>query len=175
MTTMPWKKLFLFCSGLAAGTAVCMKWLEAGFLTDNGKFTILGLELFYSREKVTGVLHSLTPEGLLVLRFHLGFDFAFMAGVYPGLAALCMIAAGKAGSPLLKRLLYLLALLQLPAWVADGLENYYLLGWLASPAIDSTDFAVYHGIVILKWVIALLALLMAAPVACRRKKRQQPG
>ena len=53
-----WKKLFLFSFGLAIGSAFCMKWLETEFWMRNEKFTIIGLELFYSKEKVIDILSN---------------------------------------------------------------------------------------------------------------------
>ena len=49
-----WKRLFLFGLGLFIGTAFCMKWMEDDLLVNNEKFTILGLELFYTKEKLQG-------------------------------------------------------------------------------------------------------------------------
>ena len=90
-----WKRLFLLASGLVIGTAFCMKWMEADFFINGGKFTILGLELFYSKEKLAVILNSIDEHIKTILRYHLVFDFAFMAGVYPAIASLCMIAGEK--------------------------------------------------------------------------------
>src|SRR3979490_3145055 len=90
-----WKKLFLFCLGLSAGTAFCMKWMETDLWVNGEKFTIMGLELFYTKEKVMTVLAGLDGHVRTILNYHLHFDFAFMAGIYPGITALCMIAGEK--------------------------------------------------------------------------------
>ena len=118
-----WQRLFIFCFGLFLGTAFCMKWIESDLRLNEEKFTILGLELFYSKQKVTYTLSSLDYCVQTFLRHHLFFDFAFMAGVYPGITSLCMMAREKVNSSLLKKLLYIFAALQLLAWFADICEN----------------------------------------------------
>ena len=90
-----WKHLFLFCLGLAAGTAFCLKWMEPDFRVNQEVFTIMGLELWYDEEKINTIMGAIDGHVQHVLRYHLVFDFAFMAGVFPGIAALCMMAAEK--------------------------------------------------------------------------------
>lgn len=165
-----WKKLFLFCLGLFAGTAFCMKWMEDGFWQNGEKFTIIGLELSYPKEKIMAILSGLDDHVKKILRYHLTFDFAFMAGVYPGIAALCMIARGKITTGALRKILFVLALLQTVAWGADIAENAYLLKWIKNPVIGN-EFEIYHFIVVLKWCIALTGALLAIPLAIRRRRR----
>jgi hypothetical protein len=171
ITLQSWKKLFFFALGLTLAAAFCMKWMENDLWVNDDKFTILGLELFYSKEKLQFILANLDAQTKLVLRYHLSFDFAFMAGVYPGIAALCIIARGKTRSKGLTRLFYLLAFLQLGAWAADILENYYLLKWIDQPVIG-TEFGFYHFVVGFKWIVALVAVLAAIPVNLARRIRQ---
>ena len=78
-----WKKLFIFCLGLAMASAFCMKWMESDFWVGDEKFDILGLELFYPAKKVAAILSGIDPHVKTILGYHLSFDFAFMAGVYP--------------------------------------------------------------------------------------------
>jgi hypothetical protein len=170
VTTQSWKKLFLFCFGLAAGVSFCMKWMEADFWAGNEKFTILGLELFYTKDKVAGLLAGLGAPVKMILRYHLWFDFAFTAGVYPCIAALCMMAKEKARAVVIKKVLYALAALQLIAWTADIIENCYLLSWIRQPLIDDKIFRWYHAIVLLKWIIIIAALLVSIPMALRKNK-----
>lgn len=172
ITAQSWKKLFLFALGLAAGVSFCMKWMESDFVTDDGQFTILGLELFYTRKKLAAVLAGLPAPAAMALRYHLWFDFAFITGVYPGIAALCMIGREKAGGRWFRRLLYSLALLQLVAWAADIIENRYLLQWIVQPHINEAAFQQYHGIVIGKWTIVIVSLLIAIPAALWKKKKR---
>jgi hypothetical protein len=165
VTIKSWKKLLLFCLGLAASAAFCMKWMEPDlWVTPDEKFTILGLELFYAKEKVFHILSVLDPRVETILRYHLTFDFAFMAGVYPGIAALCMIAKEKVRRQGMKRFLYFLAVIQWAAWAADVTENYYLLHWLKDTGDGSelnSQFGFYHFVVGFKWIVALIGVLFS--------------
>ena len=163
-----WKRLFLFGLGLFVGTAYCMKWMEEDLWVNKEKFTVLGLELFYSKEKVQVILSTLDYRVETILRYLLYFDFAFMAGVYPGITALCMMAREKIASSRLKKILLFLAAFQLLAWGADLMENYCLLVWIKEPVIGS-EFEWYHGIVVVKWIIALTGALLSIPLVLRKK------
>lgn len=162
-----WKRLFLFCLGLAAGTAFCMKWMEDDLLVDGEKFSILGLELFYSKEKVAAILANMDDQVRGILKYHLVFDFAFMAGIFPGITSFCMIAREKTSNLPLRRMLFVLAILQLLAWGADVTENILLLKWVNNSS-PGNGFYTFHLIVIGKWVIALTAVLIATPFTVRR-------
>ena len=164
-----WKKLFLFGLGLFAGTAFCMKWMEDDFLLNGEKFTILDLELFYTKEKVMTVLSGLDEHVKTILSYHLYFDFAFMAGVYPGIAALCMMAREKLIGAVLKKLLFVLAVAQLIALAGDIAENLFLLKWIKHPVIGN-EFDSYHFIVIVKWLIALTGVFFSVPLLLFRRK-----
>lgn len=163
-----WKKLFLFCLGLAAASAFCMKWMENDLLVQGEKFTIMGLELFYPKEKVMAVLAGLDQPVSTILRYHLSFDFVFMAGIFPGIAALCMLASGKCKTAGWKKILTTLAALQLLAWGFDITENTYLLKWINNPDIgDEFDF--FHFVVATKWIIALTGALLSIPILLFKK------
>ena len=163
-----WQKLFLCCFGLFAAAAFCMKWVEGDFWQNGQKFTIIGLEVD-SKEKVAGILSGLDKHVKTILRYHLSFDFAFMAGVYPGIAALCMMAREKSGNSAVRKFLFVLALLQIVAWGCDIRENCYLLKWIKNPVIGN-EFDLYHFIVFTKWGIALAGALIAIPLAVRMRK-----
>ncbi len=163
-----WQKLFLFCFGLFASAAFCMKWMEGDFWQGGQKFTIIGLEITDSKDEVTAILSGLDEHVKTILRYHLSFDFAFMAGVYPGIAALCMMAREKTSKSLLRKILFALAALQTVAWACDIAENYYLLEWIKNPVIGN-EFGLYHFIVFAKWGIALTAALIAIPLAMRKR------
>jgi hypothetical protein len=92
-----------------------------------------------------------------------------MAGVYPAITSLCMMAREKSSSLGFKKILFIVAWLQLPAWCFDCIENYYLLSWIEQPTIGD-DIGLYHFVVGAKWVIALTGILVALPVFLRRKK-----
>lgn len=165
-----WKRLFLFCLGLFAGTAFCMKWMEDDFLQNGAKFTIIGLEISYPKEKLATILAGLDGPVKTILRYHLSFDFAFMAGVYLGIAALCMMARAKSGNSILQKILLAFALLQLIALGCDIAENNYLFRWIKNPVIGS-EFGLYHFVVFTKWIIALAGALIAIPLAIKKRKR----
>ena len=164
-----WQKLFLFCLGLFAGTAFCMKWMEGDFWQNGQKFTIIGLEISNSKEQVAAILSGLDGHVKAILRFHLSFDFVFMAGVYPGIAALCMMAREKSVKKLLRKILLVAAVLQIIAWGCDIAENYYLFKWIKNPVIGS-EFLRYHFIVAIKWIIALSGALLSIPFAIKKNR-----
>jgi hypothetical protein len=164
-----WKGLFLFGLGLSIGTAFCMKSMEDDLWVNNEKFTILGLELFYTKARVQAILSALDHRVQTILRYHLYFDFAFMAGVYPGIISLCMMARKKIASSRVKKIVLILAALQLLAWAADIIENYYLLTWINEPVIGN-EFEWYHVIVAVKWIIAFAGALLSIPLVLRKKR-----
>ena len=165
-----WKKLFLFCLGLAMASAFCMKWMESDFWVGDEKFTILGLELFYPAKKVAVILSGIDPHVKTILSYHLSFDFAFMAGVYPGITALCMMARYKKNSSAIKNILLIVAFLQIIAWGCDIIENCFLLKWIHTPEIG-TEFTFYHLVVITKWGLALFGTLLAIPLLLFSKRK----
>lgn len=163
-----WKRLFLFCVGLFAGAAFCMKWMESDFLQNGEKFTIIGMEISYSKEKVAAILAGLDEHVKSIVKYHLSFDFAFMAGVYPGISALCMMARKKSSNAYLRNILWVFALLQLVAWACDIAENCQLFAWIKNPVIVD-EFGRYHVVVITKWSLALAAAILSVPLATRKR------
>jgi len=155
-----WQKLFPFCLGLFIAAAFAMKWMENDLFYNNEKISIFGLELFYPKEKIAEIFSGISDKVKTILGYHLSFDFIFMAGCYPGIACLCMMASAKTNSKNLKRILFILAFLQIFGWTFDIIENYYLLKWLKSPAIGY-EFGFYHVVVYSKWIIALTGALFA--------------
>jgi hypothetical protein len=167
-----WRLLFLFCLGLAMAAAFCMKWMEPDFIVDGEKFGIMGLELFYPLEKVETILKGLDASVSTALYYHLHFDFAFMVGIFPGIAALCMMAKEMTKKKGLRTLLGVLAIFQLLAWAFDIAENIFLLGWMKNPQINETDFFVFHLMVSAKWIIALLGVFIATPFFVVKRKSE---
>jgi len=155
-----WQRLFLFCLGLFIAGAFAMKWMENDLLFNNEKISIFGLELFYPKEKIVEIFSGISDKVKTILGYHLSFDFIFMAGCYPGIACLCMIASAKAAGKNLKRILFILAFMQIFGWTFDVIENYYLLKWLKNPVIGD-EFGFYHIVVYSKWIIALTGALLA--------------
>ncbi|HEY6504590.1 MAG TPA: hypothetical protein VIZ28_11495 [Chitinophagaceae bacterium] len=161
-STAFWRKIFLFCIGLFLAAAFCMKWMENDLRVNGEKFTIMGLELFYSKEKVMAIMTGLDDHVRSILSYHLHFDFVFMAGVFPGIAALCILAGRKvAGNP--GKLLFALAVLLAVAWVCDIYENLCLLKWMKAPVIGN-EFGLYHFIVAAKWIIVLSGIFVSGAV-----------
>ena len=137
-----------------------MKWMEKDLLFNNEKISIFGLELFHPKEKIVEIFSGISDKVKTILSYHLSFDFIFMAGCYPGIACLCMITSAKVAGKNLKRILFILAFMQIFGWTFDVIENYYLLKWLKNPVIgDEFDF--YHIVVYSKWIIALTGALLA--------------
>lgn len=162
-----WQKLFLFCLGIFVAAAFCMKWMEGDLVFNDKLFTVIGLELGYSKQKTIALLSGIDPSVRTILGYHLSFDFIFMPGVYLGIAALCMMGRAKAPSSFAKKILAVLAIAQLPAWGADITENVFLLTWMKNPVIGN-EFGIYHAIVYFKWAVALLGVLIAVPFVLRR-------
>ncbi len=169
-----WQRFFLFCLGLFLGTAFCMKWMEGDFLQNGEKFTIIGLEMSYQKNEVMSILSGLDNPVKTILRYHLVFDFVFMAGVYPGIAALCMMSREKVTAYGLKMLFFGVAVLQLFAWGCDIAENLYLLKWISQPVIGK-EFGLYHLIVATKWIIALAGALLCLSFLLWPKKSGAAG
>ena len=169
-----WKILLLIASGITVGSAFCMKWMESDFLVNGQKFTILGLELFYPAEKMTAVFNSMDSHIRAILGYHLAFDFVFMAGIYPFIAALCILATEKTSAKNLKSLLIILAASQLIAWGCDIAENSFLLKWLKNSPfkndLSERELNNFHLIVGVKWIIAVLGILSSLPFIFLRKK-----
>lgn len=165
-----WKKLFLFGLGLAMASVFCMKWMEGDLYAANEKFTILGLELFYPAKKITFIFSEIDAHVKTILRYHLVFDFAFMAGIFPGIASLCMMARANKSSRVIKNILFIAACLQLFAWGLDVFENYSLLKWIDQPQIGR-EISIFHLAVISKWVIALSGALFSISLLLFQKKK----
>ena len=51
-----WNKLFLFCLGITIASTFIMQWIANDFWLEDEKFSILGLELFYSKKEIINVL-----------------------------------------------------------------------------------------------------------------------
>jgi hypothetical protein len=155
-----WKSLFLFCLGIVIATSFIMEWLANDFWIGEEKFSILGLELFYSKREMLTILKQIKQPTRMALNYQLIFDFAFMAGIYPSIASLCMMVREKISRKNIQNILFALAMLQPVAWVFDIVENSYLLNWIEKPEIGE-EFSIYHNIVAGKWLIALIGVFSA--------------
>src|SRR6187402_533238 len=161
-----WQRLFLFCLGLFIAGAFAMKWMETDLLYNNEKISIFGLELFYPKEKIVEIFSGINDKVRTILGYHLSFDFIFMAGCYPGIACLCMMARMEIGRKSIKSILFIFAFLQIFGWTFDVIENFYLLKWLKNPVVGD-EFGFYHVVVYSKWTIALLAAVFSISILVR--------
>ncbi len=156
-----WKKLFYFCFGLFLASLFCMKWMEDEFISNGKLFTILDLELYLDKEGLLKTVAGLNEKARTIVGYHLYFDFFFMAGVFPGIASICMLVRERVNMKLLRSVLFALAGLQLAAWSFDIYENLHLLKWLRKPeTIDGIGF--FHLLVKLKFIIAITGILASA-------------
>lgn len=169
-----WNRLLLFCSGIFIASAFAMKWIESDLVFNNKPISIFGLELYYSKEKIIEIFSGIDARIKTILGYHLYFDFIFMAGVYPGIASICMIASEKVNARVLKIILFGLAFLQLTAWCFDIIENYYLLKWLKQPVIGE-EFRFYHVVVYTKWAIALTGIFFALGIIILNRFSKKPA
>jgi hypothetical protein len=130
----------------------------------------MDLELYLNKADLGKLLTGLGDKTRTIVGYHLHFDFLFMAGVFPGLACICMMVRERTGNKLMQSLLLLFATLQFFAWGFDIYENLHLIKWLNDPAsVDGVDF--YHLLVRLKFIFAIGALLAAlAAIIFFRKK-----
>ena len=155
-----WKNLFFFCLGLFLASMFCMKWIESDFISNGKLFTIIDLELNLDRQALVNLLSGLDDKTKTVVSYHLHFDFAFMAGVFPGMACICMIVRNNCRNSFFCSMLWLFALLQFVAWSFDIYENTHLLKWLNDP--QSTDtLSFFHTLVRLKFIFAFGALIIS--------------
>jgi hypothetical protein len=171
-----WNRLFYFFLGLFIAGSFSMKWIENDLVYNGDKISIFGLELFYKPEKIMLIFSGIDDKVKTILGYHLSFDFVFMAGCYPGIACLCMMAGEKVKNKNAKIFLRLLACFPLLAWAFDVVENYYLLKWLATPVIGP-EFGFYHAVVYSKWILALSGFFFAAGwllIIYLKKKTRHP-
>jgi hypothetical protein len=150
-----------------------MQWLATDFWLDDKKFSILGLELFYSKKEVIQVLTQIKQPARIALNYQLVFDFAFMTGIYPAIASACMLVREKMMNHDYRNVLFALAMVQPVAWAFDITENIFLLGWMDKPEIGD-EFGMYHNIVAAKWLIALAGALCAIVLGLLKPGRRKP-
>jgi hypothetical protein len=151
-----------------------MKWMESELWSNGQLFTILGLELFYSPAKLELILSGLNEKVRTILLYHLVFDFAFMAGIYPCISSLCMMGREKIRAGGLKIFLFVLASAQWLAWILDSIENYFLFKWIHDPVLIDNP-GLFHSLVIIKWILALSGVLVGITVFLLKRKTPVPG
>ncbi|SIN78644.1 hypothetical protein SAMN04488055_1342 [Chitinophaga niabensis] len=118
-------------------------------------FSILDLQFPSSEQELCNIMKGLSPVARKALRAHLWVDFLFMAGFYPSIAILCIIVGYK--TDVGQYFFWLLAALQLAAWLFDILENGYCLRKLRKPVVAPTNnaFRSYSFFVYAKFALCL--------------------
>jgi len=157
-----WKKLFYFCLGLFLASAFCMKWMEPEFISRGKMFSIMDLELYLGKDELQQLLLNLDDKTSTIVNYHLHFDFLFMAGVFPGIACLCMLTRARIQKERrsIRSILFVMASLQLFAWSFDIYENTHLLKWLKHPDLID-NIGLYHALVRSKFVLAFSGVIIA--------------
>jgi hypothetical protein len=165
-------KLLLFCLGLFVASTFCMKWIEKDMARDAPALNVMKLELTYSQPELAAVLATADPVQKDKLHAVLCFDFMFMAGCFPGIALLCLLARRHVKAKFLKGMLVAGALAQAFAWGFDIYENTSLLSWLQDP-VNSERFRIYRLLVQLKWILALAGVLLVTVAYAARFFRKK--
>lgn len=131
--------------------------------TDLGEvpFSIFDLQFPSSETELCKLLSSATSDGKWALRMHLLVDFLFMIAVYPMIAILCLALGEKTGMG--KYFFWLIAALQMVAFLFDILENLYLLRRLRKPQV-SGGFGRFTFFVYAKFMLAFLGVSVTLPV-----------
>jgi len=167
-----WRGLFLFCLGLFAASLFVMQWLEADFWSGDERFSIVGLQLFYSKRDVLAVLTEMKQPTRIALNYDLVVRFVFMTGFYPAIACACMMTRETARRTATKNILFALAMLQPVAWVFDIAANFLVMGWIDKPEIGN-EFRTCHNLVVVKWSIALAGIFVPLIAVFSRTGRRQ--
>ena len=165
-----WQRLFLFCLGVFIASGFAMQWLASDFWWGDERFSIFSIELFYPGETLVKLFKEINQPAKAALEYQLIFDFIFMAGAYPGIASLCMMAREKISRKGLRNVLLALAFLQPVAWAFDIIENIFILRWMNDPVIGN-ELGMYHNIVIAKWLIAISGGLFGAVTFLVKKSK----
>jgi hypothetical protein len=142
-----------------------MKWVESDFVNKGKTFSIMDLELGLDKLELRQLFQAFDDKTKTIVSYHLHFDFLFMAGVFPGIASICMLTWEKIASERksLRSILFVLAALQLAAWGFDIYENTALIKWLNNPAsIDNDNIELYHFLVRSKFIIAFAGVIATA-------------
>lgn len=122
-------------------------------------FNILDLQFPSSEQELCNIMKGLSPAAKKAVRAHLWVDFLFMAGFYPSIAILCIIVGYK--TDVGQYFFWLVAALQLFAWLFDILENGYCLRKLREPVPGATNnaFKSYSFFVYAKFALCLAGVI----------------
>ena len=130
----------------------------------NVPFTILDLQFPSSESELCQLIRDLPKDARKALHAHLWVDYLFMIGLYPAIALLCLVLGDKTGAG--QYFFWLIAALQLFAWLFDVLENAYLLKKLRKPVVKASglSFKTYTFYVYAKFILAFLGVAVTLPV-----------
>lgn len=170
------KTLFIVLLTIFIAATAWMSWIARDFkLKDNSRFSIMDFELPANAEAVKNMMTDFLPGTREAVLKQLNADYVFMAACYPGIMVLCLIALRriktvnglqkdlqlKITGGFWKKLLTILAILQLVAWGLDVWENAQIEQWLKTNVIN-TDIAFFKARVYTKFAIGLGGFLTAA-------------
>jgi hypothetical protein len=144
-------------------------------LKDNSNFSIMDLELPASAGAVQEKMADFLPGTRQAVLKQLNADYVFMAGCYPGILVLCLIALRRIATINSlqkdlqqkitgggwKKLLAVLAILQLFAWGLDVWENAQIEQWLNTNMVNN-NIAFFKARVYAKFAFALAGFFTAA-------------
>ena len=111
-------------------------------------------------------MNGLDPAVKNILIYHLSFDFMFMVGVFPGVAALLMMGRNKLSNSQIRKFLLTLAILQLIAWGCDITENIWLMTWIKNGVVDQLQ--AFRFLVIAKWIIVCAGILCGSLIFAKK-------
>jgi hypothetical protein len=166
-------KLLLTIALLATGW---MSWLAKDFKYPADKhFSIMALELPADSASLTDMITNITPATRQSVLKQLNADYIFMPGCYLAILVLCLIAIRhitninslkkdlqklQSGAAW-KKILMVLALLQLAAWGLDVWENAQIEQWLLTSSVNN-DIGFFKAKVYIKFAIAFAGFFTAA-------------
>lgn len=105
---------------------------------ENVPFSIMDLMLPLTEKELVNMMRTMPASSKKAVSQHLAIDYLFMLAVYPGIALLCCITANRMDH-IGKWFFWLLAALQLFAWLFDVLENIYLAQKLRNPVEHASE------------------------------------
>lgn len=153
--------LFLPFLAIFIVTTIMMARIAKKFITKNNRpFSIFNLEFPGSDENLSSLVLKMNDDVKQSVKKHLYVDYVFMAGVYPGIAILCFIAAGAADSEIGSKILLAMGWLQIVPWICDIIENIILLKKINHPLpIKENLYRLLKYLVGTKFFIAVLGVI----------------
>ncbi len=179
------KQLFFTLLFLTLCTFFLMRIHQSNFEAENGyKFNVMAFELPGSEENMNVLIKDWSePEKKEFVLEQLRYDYFFMSALFPCILVLCIWAllkiirlekkTGKSRQFLfLKRMLLILALLQIFALAFDVSENLRLSAWIEQGYAG--NMLMFETLVVLKFVFGITGFLVgfaALGVVYTKRKR----